>query len=220
VASIYDLKPRFQALLRPLAEAAAAGGVRANAVTWGALLLSVAEGAALALQPGRPLWLLLLPTLLLVRMALNALDGMLARAFNQASPAGAVLNELGDVLADAALYLPLGLVPGLDPLILSFGVVLGVITELAGIAVVPLGAGRRYDGPMGKSDRAFAYGLLALLLGLGVAPGIWSRGLLVLMAVLALLTIWNRCRQGLRAAAGGDTSVSSPASPSGSPASP
>jgi CDP-diacylglycerol--glycerol-3-phosphate 3-phosphatidyltransferase len=212
VASIYDLKPRFQALLRPLAEAAAAGGVRPNAVTWGALLLSVAEGAALALQPGRPLWLLLLPPLLLVRMALNALDGMLARAFNQASPAGAVLNELGDVLADAALYLPLALVPGLDPLILSLGVVLGVITELAGIVVVPLGACRRYDGPLGKSDRAFAYGLLALLLGVGVAPGLWSRGLLVLMAALALLTIWNRSRQGLREAADGGMS-GSPSSP-------
>jgi len=203
VASIYDLKPRFQALLRPLARSAAAGGVSANAVTWGALLLSLAEGAALALQPGRPLWLLLLPLLLLVRMALNALDGMLAREFDQATPSGAVLNELGDVLADAALYLPLMRVPDLDPLLLALTVVLGVIGELAGIVVVPLGARRRYDGPLGKSDRAFAYGLLALLLGVGVAPGLWSRGLLALMAALALLTIWNRSRQGLMEAAGG-----------------
>ena len=62
-----------------------------------------------------------------------------------------------------ALYLPLALVPGVDPLILILDVVLGVITELAGIVVVPLGACRRYDGPLGKSDRAFAYGLLAML---------------------------------------------------------
>ena len=55
---------------------------------------------------------------------------------------------------------------------------------LAGIVVVPLGACRRYDGPLGKSDRAFAYGLLALL------------------------TIWNRSRQGLREAAGGGMSGS------------
>ena len=79
---------------------------------------------------------------------------------------------------------------------------------LAGIVVVPLGACRRYDGPLGKSDRAFAYGLLALLLGVGVAPGLWSRGLLVLMAALALLTIWNRSRHGLREAAGGGMSRS------------
>ena len=76
-----------------------------------------------------------------------------------------------------------------------------------------------YDGPLGKSDRAFAYGLLALLLGVGVAPGLWSRGLLVLMAAMALLTIWNRSRQGLREAAGGGTPSSSPASPSGRPSS-
>jgi hypothetical protein len=58
----------------------------------------VAEGAALALQPGRPLWLLLLPPLLLLRTALNALDGMLTREFHQATPSGPVLNELGKAL--------------------------------------------------------------------------------------------------------------------------
>ena len=47
-------------------------------------------------------------------MALNALDGMLAREFNQKSRLGAVLNELGDVVSDTALYLPIALVPGVN----------------------------------------------------------------------------------------------------------
>ncbi len=40
-------------------------------------------------------------------MALNAIDGMLAREFNQQSTLGAILNEVGDIISDAALYLAL-----------------------------------------------------------------------------------------------------------------
>ena len=44
-------------------------------------------------------------------MALNALDGMLAREFGQQSRLGAYLNELTDVVADAALIAPFALLP-------------------------------------------------------------------------------------------------------------
>ena len=44
--------------------------------------------------------LLLLPAVLFLRMALNAIDGMLAREHNQKSALGAILNELGDVFSD------------------------------------------------------------------------------------------------------------------------
>ena len=47
-------------------------------------------------------------------MAFNAIDGMMAKEHGQASAAGAVLNELSDVIADAALYLPFALIPGLN----------------------------------------------------------------------------------------------------------
>lgn len=50
--------------------------------------------------------LLLLPIVLFIRMALNALDGMLARECNQQTRLGAILNETGDVISDIALYLP------------------------------------------------------------------------------------------------------------------
>ena len=45
MATIYDLKPRFQALLRPVSDALVRAGLSANDVTLGALLLSVAHGA-------------------------------------------------------------------------------------------------------------------------------------------------------------------------------
>ena len=89
MASIYDLKPRFQALLRPLSDALVRAKLSANDVTLGALLLSAAHGAWLALMPGSAWPVLLLPVTLFVRMAMNAIDGMMAKEHGQASAAGA-----------------------------------------------------------------------------------------------------------------------------------
>lgn len=197
MASIYDLKPRFQALLRPLTRWLAGAGVTANQVTVFAALLSAAAGLVLCLRPAAGWPLLLIPGVLFARMALNAIDGMLAREHGQKSRLGAVLNELGDVVADAALYLPLAAVPGVSPPLVVAIVLLAVIAEMAGVVGVQIGASRRYDGPMGKSDRAFAFGLLALLLGLGVAPGRWTTAFLAVVALLAALTIINRSRRAL-----------------------
>ena len=76
--SIYDLKPAFQNLLRPVVRWIARKGVTANQVTLAALMLSLSAGAVIAWSRNL-CTLLLLPAVLLLRMALNAMDGMLAR---------------------------------------------------------------------------------------------------------------------------------------------
>jgi CDP-diacylglycerol--glycerol-3-phosphate 3-phosphatidyltransferase len=198
MASIYDLKPKFQALLRPLTRWLAAVGVTANQVTVAATVLSVAVGVLIALWPEENWTLLLLPGMLLLRMALNAIDGMLAREHNMKSNLGAVLNEVGDVVSDTALYLPLALVPGLWPPLIVLITILAVISEMTGVVGVQIGASRRYDGPLGKSDRAFAFGLLGLLLGSGVPRGDWLTVVLAVLLALAVLTVLNRARRALR----------------------
>src|SRR6185295_3510401 len=200
--SVYDLKPAFQRLLRPLCGALARIGVTANQVTIAAVVLSLAVGAAIAWRPGSRGLLLLLPAALFARMALNAIDGMLAREHGQKSALGGLLNELGDVLSDAALYLPLALVPGFRPALVAIIVVLAGATELTGVAAVAIGASRRYDGPMGKSDRALVFGTLGLALGLGVPAGGWLDGLLVLVLFLLAVTIGNRARRAVVEAGG------------------
>jgi CDP-diacylglycerol--glycerol-3-phosphate 3-phosphatidyltransferase len=57
-----------------------------------------------------------------------------------------------------------------------------------------IGASRCYAGPFGKSDRAFAFGLLALLIGVGLAPGLWSTLYLAALLMLSALTVLNRAR--------------------------
>ncbi len=138
-------------------------GVTANGITWSAILLSFCIGGLFYWKPSG-FMLIVLPVSLLIRMALNALDGMMARTYNMQSKKGELLNELGDVLADVAMFLPLVLLPGLHPLVLFAFVILGVINEFTGVLAKAVNGERRYDGPMGKSDRALLVGIILLLL--------------------------------------------------------
>ncbi|MCV6604889.1 MAG: CDP-alcohol phosphatidyltransferase family protein [Porticoccaceae bacterium] len=201
MATIYDLKPRFQALLRPIVRTLAQRGVSANQVTVFALIISLLLGALLALAPQISWLWLLLPVWLLLRMALNAIDGMLAREHNMKSHLGAILNELGDVLADAALYLPFALLAEVNGTLVVLVVLLAVISEMAGVVAIQVGSQRRYDGPMGKSDRAFLFGVAGLLIGLGVAANIWLNAILCISLGLLLATIIKRNRNALKESA-------------------
>ena len=194
--SVYDLKPKFQALLRPITNGLAHAGFTANQVTLAAVLLSVATGAAI-FHYRTPGILLLLPIVLFLRMALNAIDGLLAREHNQKTPLGAILNELGDVVSDSALYLPLAFLPSFNTPLIVLIVLFAVIVEMTGVVATQIGGSRRYDGPMGKSDRAFIFGALGFLLGLGVPIGRFLTYVLGIVLALLFATILNRSRHAL-----------------------
>ncbi|MDS4032182.1 MAG: CDP-alcohol phosphatidyltransferase family protein [Candidatus Contendobacter sp.] len=195
--TLYGLKPRFQNWLRPVARGLHARGISANQVTLAALALAVVVAGTIWLWP-TPTTLLLLPPVLFLRMALNALDGMLAREFQRSTPLGAVLNELGDVLADAVLYLPLVLIPGIPVAPVVALALLALLSEFCGVTATQIGASRRYDGPLGKSDRALLLGGIAVLLGCGVPAGFWLAVTLWVANGLLILTCVNRLRAALR----------------------
>jgi CDP-diacylglycerol--glycerol-3-phosphate 3-phosphatidyltransferase len=194
--TLYDVKPKFQSLLRPVAARLAHAGVTANQVTVTAMLLSVALGALLWIEGDRRALFLLLPVWLFLRMALNAIDGILAREFAQRSALGAYLNELTDVVSDAALYLPLARVAPFDLSGVGAVVLVACLSEMAGALGPMVGSARRYDGPMGKSDRALIFGALGLWVGAG---GPLADSVAWLMPVLVALMAWNivnRVRRG------------------------
>jgi CDP-diacylglycerol--glycerol-3-phosphate 3-phosphatidyltransferase len=196
--TLYALKPRFQDLLRPLVAVLSRIGVTANLVTIVAALGSVLAGGVTAwLADSRPVFLVI-PVWLLARMALNAIDGLLAREFHQKSVAGGYLNELGDVVSDAALYAPFALIAPFGSLGIGLVIVLSILTELAGALGGSMGASRRYDGPMGKSDRALVFSALGLWVGCSAPMPAWLGWTVPMLATLLIPTVVNRVRAAIR----------------------
>lgn len=194
--TLYALKPAFQAKLRPLADRMAQTGVTANQITLLAAALSIATGLVVARFAGHSPIFLLMPVVLFVRMALNAIDGMLAREHGHASKLGMYLNELCDIVSDLALILAFAAVfPAWG--VVAFAIA-AIIAEYAGVLGVEAGTGRNYAGPFGKSDRALALGVIAFL----IACGLWADAIAPFvfpaMATLSLATAINRIRSGLR----------------------
>lgn len=197
MASIYQLKPAFQALLRPLVQKLVTSKVTANQVTIAACLGSLIIAVIVSLLAGY-LWVLwLIPLWMFIRMALNAIDGMLAREFNQKSALGAYLNELCDVISDSALFLAFTAIVGVSSALVVLVTILSLLTEYAGVMTPLIGGNRHYEGPMGKSDRAFVWGILSAGLAIGWLPISWVNPILWVMAALLAYTIINRVKQGL-----------------------
>ena len=195
--SIYSLKPRFQSLLRPLVSKMSARGITANQVTLAAAAISLLIALVVTWQ-AQHLWVFVLsPIWMFLRMALNAIDGMLAREFGQQSKLGAYLNELCDVIADSALYLPFALLAGVPALLVVGVVLMAAVVEYAGVLGLMVGASRRYDGPMGKSDRAAVFGLLGAGAAFDVLDSLWITNILVVVLALLIYTLYNRVRRGL-----------------------
>lgn len=194
--SVYSIKPKFQKLLRPVLDGLYRLGVTANMITLAAVMLSLGTGAYIWFKPGLSA-LLVLPISLFVRMALNALDGMMARIYSMQSKLGEVLNELGDVVSDTLMFFPLiKLFPVTDLILLAF-LFLALINEFAGVLGKIVGGERRYDGPMGKSDRAFFIGLLSLLLYFGDFMEAYVDHAFVLALFLLVLSTGIRIKKSL-----------------------
>lgn len=205
--SLYQLKSQFQNQLRPVSDALVKHHCTANQVTISAALLSIGTAYLIA-KPAKdkPAIWLSLPLSLFVRMALNAIDGMMAREHGQASPLGAVLNEAGDVIADTALIVSLQShleqqgISGLN----SFSThqqhmvsmtALSISTELLAIISNICFEYRANQGPLGKSDRAFLLGSIGAWMGMPVPRLLTARGLsaaFVITEALLLKTCLNR----------------------------
>lgn len=195
--TLYQIKPAFQALLRPLMFWLNRRGVTANHITLCAMVLSLITGVVLIIHP-LPGLFVLLPVVLFVRMALNALDGMLARECNQRSRLGAILNETGDVISDIALYLPFMLLPQSSVPLVLIVVFCALMTEFCGVLAQTINGVRSYAGPLGKSDRALVFGAWGLALSVWPQIVAWNNAVWGVATLLLLWTIFNRCRSALR----------------------
>lgn len=198
--SVYKLKPKFQQLLTPVLLFLHKNNITANQITVGSIMLSSVIGILFWNADSSKWFFLSLPIGLLIRMALNALDGMMARKFNQTSKLGEILNEVGDVVSDVIIFFPLLKFQPESLYIIIIFIVLSVINELAGLMGKIVGKERRYDGPMGKSDRAFILGLYGLLAFFGVNMTGISNYIFGMIIILLLISTYTRLKKSLNEA--------------------
>lgn len=196
--SVYNIKPKFQELLIPILTFLHKQGVSANKITISSVILSFFIGLFFWFADVNNLFFLLLPLGLFVRMALNALDGMMARIYNQQSKKGELLNELGDVVSDLFIFFPLLKFEFEIIYLISLFLCLSIINEFAGILGKVISNERRYEGPMGKSDRALIIGIYGVLSYFSIDIQQFSIYIFAVVVILLLLSTIIRIQKTLK----------------------
>jgi CDP-diacylglycerol---glycerol-3-phosphate 3-phosphatidyltransferase len=191
MAGIYLLKPAFQRSLGGIERWLVARRVHPDWLTGLALVLSIGGGVCLYFAPEQRWLLALVPVVAVIRTALNALDGLVARTLGLARPWGEVLNELSDRVADVALIGGLALASPANLILGTGALVAMLLSSYLAILSKAAGGRRQYMGPMGKADRMV---LLAVGAPLGfVLPLDWVyNGLLGIVLVGCLFTLVRR----------------------------
>jgi len=195
--SVYKIKPKFQQLLTPALKGLYKMGVSANQITLSSILLSLLIGIAFWYASYNKLLFLALPIGLFIRMALNALDGMMARIYNQQTKKGEVLNELGDVISDIFIFFPLLIYEKSIIYLIIIFICLSIINEFSGILGKVISGQRQYDGPMGKSDRAFVIGVYGILSFFSINLSDYSFWIFVIINLLIITSTFFRIKKSL-----------------------
>lgn len=188
---IYAIKPKFQQFLCPATRWFVIHRVHPTWINAGGLALSAGAGLALYVSYWS-IWLLAaVPPLVLVRIALNALDGLVSRKLGLASRFGEVLNEFFDRLSDVFVFLGLALNPASN---IYFGTIVTIailLSSYLGTVSKAAGGSRQYGGFMGKADRMIYLGLMSLFVLISSNQYSWNYFLVFVLAG-TFLTIFQR----------------------------
>ncbi len=195
--TIYDLKPAFQKLLLPCVKFINGLGITPNHITVFTLVISLLFSGLLYLDINNYYVLISCPIFMLLRMALNAIDGLMATRLDLKTNVGASLNEITDVLADSFFYLAFIQHNHIPNILLIVFIILAITSEVAGMSVLHFSKDRRFDGPLGKSDRAFVFSIIAILLATESMTQRNFEFLFLFLNILCLLTIYKRVKKAL-----------------------
>ena len=195
--SVYKLKPKFQKFIQPLLSNLRKNGITPNQLTLFSVFFSIGIGFLIGYEFQHKWFLIIVPIGLLIRMMMNALDGMMARQFNLQSNTGEILNELGDVISDVVIIFPLVFIGGINVYLVLFFVFMTMINEFAGLLGKVVGKERRYDGPMGKSDRALFVGIFCLTYYFWPDLSLYSNYVFGLVCVLIIWSTFIRLKKAI-----------------------
>ena len=176
--AIYAVKPLFQKSLKPLADLFTRLKVHPTVINLLALGVSLTAGILLFFRAQFTFFLLILPLLFFIRIAFNALDGMVARALKVSSARGEIYNEFIDRISDVVIFgglafsfitqaigghLTWSFVSGGEFPAGMVLIILLLLNSYLGILSKSAGGERIYSGFIGKADRMFYLGLFCLI---------------------------------------------------------
>ena len=111
---------------------------------------------------------------------------------------GEILNEIGDIISDLFIFFPLLIYEKENLYLIVIFLCFSIINEFAGILGKAVSGNRQYDGPMGKSDRAFVIGLYGLLSFFSIGFGKYSSWIFLVINILILISTITRIKKTLK----------------------
>jgi CDP-diacylglycerol--glycerol-3-phosphate 3-phosphatidyltransferase len=189
---IYSVKPKFQKILEGDKKLLVKMGVGPTAINIAALIVSIFAGLVIFYSDNDLRLLYFIPLLAFVRIAFNALDGMVARetkAKNQKF--GEVMNEFVDRLSDCAFFLGLAFVSYVNMSWALLTLIAVLLVSYLGIVGKSAGGSRQYVGLMGKADRMFWLSVACILTAFTYNTAIMNLGLLFIFFFSIVTIIWR-----------------------------
>jgi CDP-diacylglycerol--glycerol-3-phosphate 3-phosphatidyltransferase len=195
--SIYNLKNKFQDLLMPLCKKINLYGITPNQITVMTTIFSITFSIIFYKFSNKDSWLFIsIPIFFLIRMALNALDGMIANRFDKKTKLGIYFNEIGDLISDTVFFFCFFSVLNLSNTLSLVFIFISILSEYVGVIGVQVDNKRHYEGPMGKSDRAFFISILSILIFYGIEMK-YIKVFIIFSILLLLSTVYNRIKNSL-----------------------
>ena len=176
--SIYKLKTKFQNLLMPICEKLVKLKITPNQITVTTVLLNIFFAGIIYKFSNYNFLYLTVPI------------------FNQKTKIGVFYNEAGDVISDTVFFYIFLRVIGINEVYNLLFIFLSALSEYIGVVAVMVDNKRHYEGPMGKSDRAFLISLLAIIYFF--VGNQYFDYILILSIILLIFTIYNRVKSSLR----------------------
>lgn len=154
--TLHEHRNRFEKHLSPAVDWCARHGVDPNELTIVSLVVTIASAVVFYLSGPAVLWLLPVGSALLgLGATLDSMDGLLARATDQATALGDYLDHAFDRFADVLVLLGLSFSPWVPLEFGLFAIVGTLLTSYMGTQAQAVGVGRDYGGLVGRADRIF-----------------------------------------------------------------
>lgn len=189
---IYKTKPKFQKILKPIADFLAKLKVHPTYINFAALIVSIIAGFLIYYSSFNLILLLWIPFLAFIRIAFNALDGLVARQMKVKNQKfGEVLNELVDRFSDMAFFIGIAFVAYVNTNLALMVFIFVLLVSYTGIVGKSAGGKRQYSAVMGKADRMFWLSVACVSIVIFKNTEIMN-GFLWFALILSIITIIQR----------------------------